>query len=95
MDLSNFPLDYPLYSNRCKGELGKLKIKTAPHHIKAFVALKLKAYSYTTTENDQVCHNTLKGVPKHIRNSLNLEAYKECLYCNTRISKDIFNFEVL
>ena len=45
-----------------------------------------------TTESDQVYHNTLKGVPKHIRNSLNLEAYNECLYSNARISKDIFNF---
>ena len=91
MDLSNFPLDHPLYSNRCKGELGKLKIETAPYHIKEFVALKPKAYSYTTTESDQVCHNTLKEVPKHIRNSLNLEAYKECFHSNTGISKNIFN----
>ena len=91
MDLSNFPLDHPLYSNRCKGELGKLKIETAPHHTKEFVALKPKAYSYTTTESDQVYHNTLNGVPKHIRNSLKLEAYKECLYSNTKISKGIFN----
>ena len=59
--------------------------------MKEFIALKPKAYTYTTTENDQVCNNTLKGVPKHIRNSLNLETYKECLYANTRISKDIFN----
>ena len=59
--------------------------------MKEFIALKLKAYSYTTTESDQVCNNTLKGVPKHIRNSLNLETYKECLYSNMRISKDIFN----
>ena len=91
LDLSNFPLDYPLYSNRCKGELGKLKIETAPYRMKEFVAIKPKAYSYTTTQNDQVYNNTLKGVPKHIRNSLNLETYKECLYGNMRISKDIFN----
>ena len=51
LDLSNFPLDHPLYSNRCKGELGKLKIETATYHIKEFVALKPKAYSYTTTES--------------------------------------------
>ena len=82
LDLSNFPLDHPLYSNRCKGELGKLKIETVPYHMEEFIALKPKAYSYTTTESDQVCNNTLKGVPKHIRNSLNLETYKECLYSN-------------
>ena len=66
LDLSNIPLDHPLYSNRCKGELGKLKIETAPYHMKEFIALKPKAYSYTTTESDQVYKNTLKGVPKHI-----------------------------
>ena len=91
LDSCNFPLDHPLYSNRCKGELGKLKIETAPYHMKEFIALKPKAYSYTTTESNQVYNNTLKGVPKHISNSLNLETYKECLYSNMRISKDIFN----
>ena len=45
LDLSNFPLDHPLYSDRCKGELGKLKIKIAPYHMKEFIALKPKAYS--------------------------------------------------
>ena len=57
-DLSNFPLDHPLYSDRCKGELSKLKIETAPYHIKEFIALKSKAYSYTTTQSDQLCNNT-------------------------------------
>ena len=47
-DLSNFPLKHPLYSNRCNGQLGELKIETAPYHIKEFIALKPKAYSYTT-----------------------------------------------
>ena len=59
--------------------------------MKEFIALKPKAYSYTTTQSDQVCNNTLKGVPKYIRNSLNLETYKECLYSNMRIRKNIFN----
>ena len=59
--------------------------------MREFIALKPKAYSYTTTESDQVYNNTLKGVPKHIRNSLNLESYKKCLYSNMRTSKDIFN----
>ena len=42
-------------------------------------------------QSDQVCNNTLKVVSKHIRNSLNLETYKECLYSNMRINKDIYN----
>ena len=90
LDLSNFPLNHPLYSDRCKGELSKLKIETAPYHMIEFIALKPKTYSYTTTQSDQVCDDTLKRVPKHIRNSLNLETYKECLYSNMRINKDIF-----
>ena len=60
MDSSNFPLDHPLIFNRCKGELCKLNIETAPYHVKEFIALKPKAYSYTTTESDRVHHNTLK-----------------------------------
>ena len=90
LDLSNFPPYHPLYSNKCKGELGKLKIETAPFHMKEFIALKPKAYTYTATKNDQASNNTLKGVPSHIRNGLNLDSYKQCLYSNTRFSKDIF-----
>ena len=52
LDLFNFPPDYPLYSYRCKGELGKLKIEAAPYHMMEFIALKPKAYIYTITEND-------------------------------------------
>ena len=52
LDLSNFPSDHPLYSNKCKGELGKLKIETAPYHMEEFICLKTKAYTYTTTKND-------------------------------------------
>ena len=41
--------------------------------------------------NDQTSNNTLKGIPAHIRKGLTLDSYKECLYSNTRFSKDIFN----
>ena len=75
----------------CKGELGKLKIETAPYHMKEFVALKPKAYTYTTTQYDQVYHSTLKGVPKHIRGTLTLDMYKNCLYNNTQTRHDLFN----
>ena len=91
LDLPNFPSDHPLYSNKCKGELGKLKIETAPYHMKEFICLKPKAYTYTTTKNDLASNNTLKGVPGHITKGLTLATYKECLYSNTRFSKDIFN----
>ena len=91
LDLSNFPCDHPLYSDRCKGELGRLKIETGVHFIKEFVGLKPKAYTYTTTQDDKACNNTLKGVPKHIRNSLNLQCYKQCLYSNSTFRRDIFN----
>ena len=92
LDLSNFPSHHPLYSSKCKGQLGKLKIETAPYFMKEFVALKPKAYSYTTTEHDNLSCNTLKGVPKHIKqNNLNIEAYKSCLYNNVQKYENIFN----
>ena len=59
--------------------------------MKEFICLKPKAYTFTTTKDDQVSNNTLKGIPGHIRKGLTLTAYKECLYSNTRFSKDIFN----
>ena len=70
LDLSNFPSNHPLYSSKCKGELGKLKIETAPYHMKEFICLKPKAYTFTTTKDDQVSNNTLKGIPGHIRKGL-------------------------
>ena len=42
LDLSNFPIDHPLYDNTCKGHLGKMKIETAQHFMTEFVALKPK-----------------------------------------------------
>ena len=92
LDLSNFPTHHPLHSSKFKGQLGKLKIETAPFFMKEFVALKPKAYSYTTTEHDSVNCNTLKGVPKHIKeNILDIEAYKSCLYGNVQKYESIYN----
>ena len=79
MDLSHFPLNHPFYSDKCKGELGKLKIEIGPYLIKEFVGLKSKAYLYTTMQSVHTSHSTLKGVPKHIRNNIDIKTYKECL----------------
>ena len=91
LDLSNFPQDHPLHSNKCKGELGKLKIETAPYHMKVLVSLKPKAYTYTTTYSDQVYHTTLKGIPKHIRDTLTLDMYTHTLYNNSQTRGDLVN----
>ena len=58
--------------------------------MKEFVTLKPKAYTYTT-QHDDVYHSTLKGVPKHIRDILTLDMYKDCLYNNTQTRGDLFN----
>ena len=36
-------------------------------------------------------HNTLKGAPKHIKNNIDIETYKDSLYNNTSLSKYLFN----
>ena len=90
LDLSNFHSGHLLYSDKCKGELGKLKTETSPYLIKRICWFITKAYSYTTTKEVRNSHNTLKGVPKHIRNNIDIETYKECLYNNTRLSKYLF-----
>ena len=79
LDLSNFPTNHPLYDDRNKGKLGKLKIETGAEFITEFVALKPKVYSYTTTKS-RVSHNILKGVSRQKKNKLNIQDYKDCLY---------------
>ena len=79
LDLSNFPTNHPLYNDRNKGKLGKLKIETGAEFITEFVALKPKVYSYTTTKS-RVSHNILKGVSRQKKNKLNIQDYKDCLY---------------
>ena len=91
LDFSNLPHNHPLYSERCKGALGKLKLETGSHYIKEFVGLRPKAYCYTTTASTQDSFITLKGIPKHVRNLLTLEEYKSCLTQNNKIYTDVYN----
>ena len=90
LDLSNFPPNHPLYNDKYKGHLGKLKIETAADYMSEFVALRPKMYSFLTSKS-QVNHNTLKGIPNHIRQKLTLEQYKECLYENIPVHSVIHN----
>ena len=44
-DLSNFPVDHPMYSSKNKKIPGKMKIETGSETIHEFVGLKPKMYS--------------------------------------------------
>ena len=83
LDLSNYPPEHPLHSNQFKGQLGKLKCETPGDYITEIVCLKPKMYAYTTLNSKHKSHNTVKGVPRYIKDNLLLEQFKECLYSNT------------
>ena len=88
LDLSNFPPSHHLYSNTCKGHLGKLKIETQQHHITEFVGLKPKMYSFRTTADNKP-HNTLKGIPHYRRKDLTFDQYLSCLFQHTVVKTDL------
>lgn len=45
-DTSNYPRDHPLFSEKHKKVVGKMKDETASHPILGFVGLRPKMYSF-------------------------------------------------
>ena len=80
MDLSNYPPDHDLYNDQSKGKLGLLKNETPGDYIIEFVAIKPKAYTFTTVNNLAKCNVTLKGVGKVIKSRMTISDFKSCLY---------------
>ena len=75
-DLSNYPRDHPLYSDRNRKVLGKFKDEAAGIPIVEFVGLKSKMYSVLLA-NDTV-KSTAKGIMKSVH--LSHEQYKRALF---------------
>ena len=88
IDFSNFPVEHNLYNEQDKGKLGKLKLETGINPILEFVGVKPKAYSYKTTVAE---NNTLKGVPKHVRETIMHETYKSCINNCKSVSCELYN----
>ena len=75
MDFSNFDKDHPLFSNKNKGVLGKLKSEIGSKIIEEVVALQPKVYSIKLSDNEEI--KKAKGTKKTITNNLSHELYKK------------------
>ena len=78
-DLSNYPKDHELYSNKNCKVLNKVK-NESPSQITEFIGLRPKLYSYKA-EGDDKNHNKCKGGKKCVVDkSININDYRKCLY---------------
>ena len=92
-DLSNYPVDHPLYSKVNKKVIGKMKNEVAGTMIKEFCGLRPKCYAYRTTD-DKVTKKS-KGVKRKIvKEELSYQDYKDIVMNpKKRIFKDFNNIE--
>ncbi|MEW8545032.1 MAG: hypothetical protein AB2693_16025, partial [Candidatus Thiodiazotropha sp.] len=81
-DLSDYPKDHPLYSDKNKKALGKLKDETASIPISEFVGLRSKMYSFVCDEKES---KRLKGISKvTVKKDLRFDDYKTTLFQETQ-----------
>lgn len=81
LDLSNYPPNHPLHSNRYKSELGKLKSEITHSQISEAVFLQPKCYSILTCDNKT--KQAIKGVNRCKQKELKHELYLE-IHNNTQ-----------
>ena len=77
LDISNFPLPHPCYSETRKGQLGLLKSETGSTLIKEAIILKPKMYSLLLEDDKQVSRG--KGIPSHHQKKMIHQEYREAL----------------
>ena len=81
-DTSNLPEDHPLFSNKNKKQLYKMKCEANGNIIVEFVGLKSKMYSYIMIDRKTgkiVNKKKAKGLLKRTRNGLTHQEYYENL----------------
>jgi hypothetical protein len=76
-DTSDYPKDHPLYSDKNKKVIGKLKDELNGIKILEYICLRSKMYSYRT-ENS--VSKKLKGNKKTVLKKISFEDYKNCLF---------------
>ena len=78
-DTSNYPKDHPLYDDRNKKVLGKMKDECRGTAIEEVVAVRSKMYSISKADSNSI--RKAKGVKKNvIENEITHEHYKEALF---------------
>ena len=91
-DTSNYIYDRPLPTGVNKKVIGLMKDELGGDIITEFVALRPKAYSYTT--NDFIEMKKAKGTKKCVVNKmLRFEDYKKCLFSNGKVLKSQQRFK--
>ena len=87
MDLSNYPLDHPLFDPSNKKVPGKMKNEYPDQQIKKFIGLRSKCYCLEVEEDEE---KRAKGVKKSvIKKELSLQDYENCLEKQEAVYRDI------
>ena len=77
-DTSNFEPDHPLYSERNRRVLGKMKCETGSVAPSEFVGLRAKMYSLKC--GDDTCQKKAKGIKKsYVKNRIRHESFLKVL----------------
>ena len=89
-DTSDYPEKHPsgIKTGINKKATGKFKDEAAGKQITHFVGLRPKLYSFKVEDNSET--RKAKGVKKNvIKNTLSFEDYKECLFSEKEVMKDM------
>lgn len=79
-DTSNYPRDHPLFSEKHKKVVGKMKDETASHPILGFVGLRPKMYSFIVYDEKKTQVKKAKGISKSVvKKELTYQNYVNCL----------------
>ena len=91
-DTSNFPKDSPLYSEKHKKVVRKIKNELGSYPMKEFVALRPKMYSFIYDKNDtEINEKRCKGISRVVvQNELCHEQYKTALFNSCQMKSTMF-----
>ena len=90
-DMSNYPEDHSIQSNRNKKVIRKMKDKADGRQISEFVGLSSKLYAYKMDDGEEV--KRCKGMKKVVvKNEITFEDYKNCLFTEEDRQKTMNTF---
>ena len=89
-DFSNYEKNHVLYDETKKNMIGYFKDENGSAIVKEFCGIRSKVYTMTTQKYEKDSNfeiedkkMTLKGIPKTVVNTLNIEDYKNCIFNET------------
>jgi DNA polymerase type B, organellar and viral len=91
-DTSSYPEAHPLYSEKNKAVLGKMKDEVKGKRITHFIGLRSKMYSYKL-ENEEIEKKRAKGIRGPVLKKITFKDYEEALFQKTEKKVTQYHFE--